>query len=133
MFRIIEVNGEKMELTANSATGLVYKQVFKSELQSDLTGVNVKQLKKLQGTKAEDLTAEDQKRILDLMETVIKLAFIMQIQCRAFKDYWAKVSFDDYVEWRATQDSGKLMSAELLAGVLVLYKDEQQSTSIPKN
>lgn len=133
MFRIIEVNGEKIELTANSATGLVYKQVFREELQSELVSLDLKELKKIKGKKAEEIGEKDQKRLLDLLEVVIKLGFVMVTMNKPFKDYWAKTTYNDYVEWRAEHESSMFTNEEFVAGVLGLYKDEQATTSTPKN
>lgn len=132
MYKVIEANGQRIELTANSATGLVYKQVFKRELSSDLANADVKAIKKAQGKK-DELTAKDKEALYGLLEFTIRLGFIMSTMCKDFKDYWAKTTYDDFVEWRVHQESKTLQSPEFVKGVMSLYAEEQGSTSEGKN
>lgn len=152
MFRAIEADGERIELTCNSATKLVYKQVFGRELQKDMSNIDFKKLKKASkeqkkykelGENPEghvDEVLDNGNEMLDvssetteLVEVIIRLGFIMITQNKPFAEYWGKTTYDSYVEWRSNMKTSTLTSGAFVAGVMNLYRDEGRTNSIPKN
>lgn len=145
MFKIIESKGQKFELTVNSATPLLYKQIFKSEVTQELAGVDIKTLSQLSKKTQEDGQTQDEKEekaqellaqahdILKLTDIFIKLGFVMIRQCLPFQDYWNRTSYDDYVEWRAMNSTQTLMTPEFIGGVAQLWAEDQKGNAQPKN
>lgn len=136
MFKIIESNGQKYELTVNSATALVYKQVFKTEIMKELSQIDIKAMSQLSKLSKEDQIASimaNSQDILTICDIFIKLGFIMIRQGLPFQEYWNRTTYDDYVEWRATQESKTLMTPEFIGGVANLWMDDQKGNSESKN
>lgn len=146
MFKIIEANGERIELTTNSAIKLVYKQVFKRELDEDMANINFKKLKQIAKKAKEKIgdeerqeeqdiegALEDNKEMNLLIEFVIRLGFIMVTLGRPFHEYWGKTEYSQYVEWRTKQNLKTLQAPEFILGVMSLYREENKPTSTSKN
>lgn len=167
MYKVIEVNGKRVELTSNGATALVYKQIFRRELDKDLGECSAKEMKKItkalknvdayrqekqkeaeeNGTKYDEAEVErDQavtleseigqsgvEKLTRLVETITRLGFVMIKQCQPFKDYWGKVTFEDYVEWRASMDNKDIQHGSWITGVINCWSDNNKTTSEEKN
>ena len=136
MFKVIESNGKRFELTVNAATALVYKQVFKKEVAEELQGFDLESLRGFNQLSQEEktkLALKKQKELLDLVDLWIKLGFIMTIQGKPFAEYWNRITYDDYVEWRSTVPTSTLMRPEFITAVATLWTEDQKGSSEAKN
>lgn len=136
MFKVIESNGQRFELTCNAATALTYKQVFKKEISQELEAVDIASLQGFNDLSPEEKiqkVMEKQSQMQNLIDLWIRLGFIMTIQNKPFEEYWNRTSYDDYAAWRATMDTSVLQDKEFIAAVAGLWTEDQKGSSSPKN
>lgn len=136
MFKTIESNGTRFELTCNAATALLYSQVFKKEVADELGKFDLASLQGFNNLSQEEknrIALEKQAELIGLVDLWIRLGFIMTVQNKPFEEYWNRTTFDDYVAWRATMPTATLMSADFITAVATLWTEDQKGNSTPKN
>lgn len=140
MYKIIESNGQRFELTCNSATALVYKAVFGKEIMAELREINIPKfmelMKVFKDPEIEDKTKEaleNSDTILAIADIFIRLGFIMTQQGKPFEEYWNRLNYSDYVKWRAETETKTIQSPEFISPVAQLWMNDQKNSSTPKN
>lgn len=107
MVKTVTVDGKDLEMAANAATPIRFRQVFKKDLLSIL---------------GNEKRAEEEG-----VETVMQLAFIMAKQ--AEKADMATLNEDMFIEW--LEGFGAMAFVEAAEDVLNVYMDTTTSTANP--
>lgn len=107
MYKIITIDGKKMEFAANAATPFRYKQIFKSDLFYVL---------------ADEKRAEEEGA-----EVIMRLAYIMAKQ--AEKADMGKLNEDDFISW--LEGFSAMAFINDADAIMSVYTDSTVGTATP--
>ncbi|MCM1273193.1 MAG: hypothetical protein NC225_12325 [Clostridium sp.] len=114
MKKIIAIGETQVALVSNAATGLRYKQIFKSDVLKDLGRLDGK----------EDIEQ------LDAINYISQLAYVMNMQG---KGTIKEASEENYIEWLENFEEEDFQNENTIMEILGVWNKNLKTTSEPKN
>lgn len=120
MYKKIEIDGKPLELLSNAATPRIYKTIFRSDLFSDFTSLDVSAIKDGNDFKA--------------LEIIKQLTYVLNIQAtKPFREYYGKVTEDDYIEWLTGFEEEAFYDPDVLIQIIGVWQKSVTSSVAEKN
>lgn len=114
MRRVVKIGEKDLDLLATATTPIRYKSVFGGDVMVAITQIH-----------------DGKREIVEAIDIITQLAYIMNRQAECSKEVLAKLSKEDFLDW--LEDFGSMAFINAAMDIMDVYLETTESKSQPKN